>query len=919
MESFRSLQRQQHLSRRLSGYPGNRPALSGTEPSSRTSAEPNELDIFDDPTSDKSNTPQKRTNPSSGVANITTAVPEQRNAYHELVSPYNQSFLRNEPATDETNTSEEVDYATERFEGINSTVQHQNGAAEFVGGSPHLKELQNLADPWYNRSGVDLSQGGALDLLLSNENAFIGQFEYPVYSNPYSEGNYTDGIFDQIGQIGEYQPMSTMAQISDQSHLNSGQRVSNPLASEEQHQQEVRRLPTGSSQRTVSATSGSNQNAGRSAEQGEFHSHPQASRLMLPRNPLPVSYSVQPADILEPKQTNETASTGRGSLHAHAPQSFHNSRSKRSRLSGDTIRQTVLEVPHDNERPFPSISSLLTGNSYAFENGQQAPRRESEDYGSHGQDHQIALGSNSYSHMPYPHVPYPNYQGSLPNDQYYREDEQSASQNIRKRNQGRVPTYQQSSLQRGVSSVPAAGVKTDRDGYVHYFSTWEDAQEAKGEHLQDMGRDDPTLPMTMEQNQAVVKKLFLSICDVSNTLDYPIEAQRDGRKPPQAYSSFANPKYDRKHIQSICWDVLERARLKQNCGPLVPEWQRTRKASQHQTFGKLIDELCIALRAQKTICKRLMDPSFLDDLVDNPEAQLKRAQQNKRLNSNKAVHIREGRKALGEEEISRGRRKKAKSEPDNDEDDLDEDDHFGANEPNLGYQRNPLAHDSGLHQPSPRTRAAQVAPHQQQAVHSPAPSRLVRSQKRKSEEAHEFSEPIDPSLMEPSSNTGPPPIKRRKSTPRSSSGGPNPVPNMSQPYNFGFTAQGLSALHGPYQPTYPTGTGGEFNAVFQDHFPSTSEAGDQILTFGSTIHDDDLSDHRLQTPAPVPARHDEGRIYRALDDDEEEEKEEEEEEEEEDEDTPPLSGAAGQNKTLKKEPGLSSTRTGSSSSSPSPS
>ncbi|KAI9761049.1 MAG: hypothetical protein M4579_001312 [Chaenotheca gracillima] len=279
----------------------------------------------------------------------------------------------------------------------------------------------------------------------------------------------------------------------------------------------------------------------------------------------------------------------------------------------------------------------------------------------------------------------------------------------------------------------------ENDDFVHAFENGLQAKEARERHLRRPFPGDPTLPNGAAEEKLVVRRLVLAMKDVTDTRDYPESAREEGRKPPQAYSVFANGRFDDEHVQAVCWGLLEKAKLKHTSGQLVPDWQRSRRPTRHESFKALIEELCTTLKAQKTICKRLMDASFADDLLDNPAAQLKRAFQNKRLNNTKARHIREGRKVVVKEE---GESAVPVADAEGDEVDEEADgegsvDGFDASADAIqpsGETVAPPAHSSTTSEAAPATPGRSAA-----TYGSPIPSEQQRGSKRKFSEAQQSS------------------------------------------------------------------------------------------------------------------------------------------------------------------------------------
>ncbi|KAI9781653.1 MAG: hypothetical protein M1839_005870 [Geoglossum umbratile] len=172
-----------------------------------------------------------------------------------------------------------------------------------------------------------------------------------------------------------------------------------------------------------------------------------------------------------------------------------------------------------------------------------------------------------------------------------------------------------------------------------YYSSFEESERALRAHLNGDVRDD-TVPLTDREKSALVAELFLAMTDTSL-----VPTVEEGTRKPQAIRSFEEGRYLDWQIQIVCWRVLEQCISRQQRGPIVPPWQRTRKPKDFECFRQRLDKTLEALKCEKQLCKRLMAPSLIDDFVDDPTSYVKRIQQNKALNDKKKDQIKLGRAA----------------------------------------------------------------------------------------------------------------------------------------------------------------------------------------------------------------------------------------------------------------------------------
>ncbi|KAI9792635.1 MAG: hypothetical protein M1833_001039 [Piccolia ochrophora] len=239
-----------------------------------------------------------------------------------------------------------------------------------------------------------------------------------------------------------------------------------------------------------------------------------------------------------------------------------------------------------------------------------------------------------------------------------------------------IPAYPEDESDEDVNllSDDQFNAEINTGGYFNHFKTAKQSRRARYVDHTNAHPHDMTRPQTWQDDCRIVKRLALAIKNTRNTQDWDPQNPPPGKSPPAAWRNFRKGKYGDSQVQAVCWELLERCKAKHIQGKILPQWQRTKKGTEHKSFAGLIEELCYVLGKAKTVCKRLFDVPVAEDLVDNPVAQLKRAIQNKRLNRNKAQHILLGRAQLDLPSAKRkGKGKAREPEPEEEEEDEDED------------------------------------------------------------------------------------------------------------------------------------------------------------------------------------------------------------------------------------------------------
>ncbi|KAA8650954.1 uncharacterized protein ATNIH1004_003645 [Aspergillus tanneri] len=147
---------------------------------------------------------------------------------------------------------------------------------------------------------------------------------------------------------------------------------------------------------------------------------------------------------------------------------------------------------------------------------------------------------------------------------------------------------------------------------------------------------DPTIPRAQEQKQVVVREMCKAMLSVDHATD------NEGMILP-----FKNGKYSDERVEACCWQTLETVILRQTTGPLLAAFEPKGKIHDEPgTFAERMTRIIECLYRHKTVCKHILDPLYLYNLVDNPVAAERRVESNKLLNKRKGHIMTAGKEAL---------------------------------------------------------------------------------------------------------------------------------------------------------------------------------------------------------------------------------------------------------------------------------
>ncbi|KAK0119853.1 hypothetical protein ONS95_011283 [Cadophora gregata] len=132
-----------------------------------------------------------------------------------------------------------------------------------------------------------------------------------------------------------------------------------------------------------------------------------------------------------------------------------------------------------------------------------------------------------------------------------------------------------------------------------------------------------------------------------NTVGIVDKKAQDGRKA-QAARRLDDDYYSAEVVEIACWELFIKCR--QSCMGirLVDAYHKTKREGNdvHKTFKERWDAIINACQHSKAVCKQVLDPLYVDRLVDAPEAQLQMKLNNKKINAERDKQNRLGRMAI---------------------------------------------------------------------------------------------------------------------------------------------------------------------------------------------------------------------------------------------------------------------------------
>ncbi|CZT45361.1 uncharacterized protein RSE6_05665 [Rhynchosporium secalis] len=153
-----------------------------------------------------------------------------------------------------------------------------------------------------------------------------------------------------------------------------------------------------------------------------------------------------------------------------------------------------------------------------------------------------------------------------------------------------------------------------------------------------------TCPTTDDDKRAYIEKLFDAIMHTNQIVD---KEACDGRKA-QAARRLEDGYYMPKVVEFACWQIFAKCKAAANGNTLVaPHHKCKSEGHQHHiSFKDRWDSIVLACQHSKAVCKQVLDPSYLDRLVDAPDAQFKMKLNNKKINGERDKQNKLGRAAM---------------------------------------------------------------------------------------------------------------------------------------------------------------------------------------------------------------------------------------------------------------------------------
>ncbi|KAL9625161.1 MAG: hypothetical protein Q9160_000562 [Pyrenula sp. 1 TL-2023] len=186
------------------------------------------------------------------------------------------------------------------------------------------------------------------------------------------------------------------------------------------------------------------------------------------------------------------------------------------------------------------------------------------------------------------------------------------------------------------------------------FATYDDAIDWRERDGRVPQEHDKTLPVTIEQKQALVKVLFKAFKSIGHATDNA-----------QMIQPFRQMKHENAHVEVICWEVLDACIHRCKYGSLVALYDpsKGKSTTDRLSFAERFDFIVAALSTQKTICKHIFDAPYMYGFVDEPARSKSRVESNRVLNDRKGKTMRAGKAAIeGNSESPKKRRRVVQEE-----------------------------------------------------------------------------------------------------------------------------------------------------------------------------------------------------------------------------------------------------------------
>ncbi|KAF4635661.1 hypothetical protein G7Y89_g2423 [Cudoniella acicularis] len=142
-----------------------------------------------------------------------------------------------------------------------------------------------------------------------------------------------------------------------------------------------------------------------------------------------------------------------------------------------------------------------------------------------------------------------------------------------------------------------------------------------------------------------VRQLFDAIKAVGDVIDKPCK----NNKPAQAVQRLISNYYPNKEIEAKCWEILIQAK-KVSAGHNVVEShhniKREGNSDYYADFHARWQAIVRGCQHSKAMCKQILDPPFIDRLVEAPHAEFQMKENNKKINTERDIQNEIGRKAV---------------------------------------------------------------------------------------------------------------------------------------------------------------------------------------------------------------------------------------------------------------------------------
>lgn len=235
---------------------------------------------------------------------------------------------------------------------------------------------------------------------------------------------------------------------------------------------------------------------------------------------------------------------------------------------------------------------------------------------------------------------------TYPTDQEHFDDQMSAPQFLghwkadlhpMEGQEGVTPYLRQKEFEKAVVALDQQNEKIDTE---LIFGSCQDAYNwrARLRTISIQATSDLTVPRNPEQKKAAVKLVFKAYKSVALATDNP-----------GMLKAFEEQKHDNRHVETICWSIVEGCIDRCDRGPLLNAYEpeKAKNTASIKTFAERLDAIVESLSRQKTICKHLLDAPYLNRFLDDPVGAKQRVESNRKLNKRKGGVMDVGKKALG--------------------------------------------------------------------------------------------------------------------------------------------------------------------------------------------------------------------------------------------------------------------------------